>query len=200
MSDGLNDNCCEDDNCNKCYWKKQKIDSLKKEQKQANEFIIDIAKLLKMDTDGIRFDELSFSIEDFETAINAINKTYDDKNSSNSEYMEELETQMQGQTLPIVAPESKPSYAVTFFKWVIDNYISSINGWIKPMQNQYTKGKSIEKLYKEFENDLTLIEPNSYSFSCTLDGGMDNCDYNSKDAIACLVLRKCKWAKYDIIP
>lgn len=37
--------------------------------KEANEFIIDIANLLQMDTDGIGYDDLQYSIDDFKEAI-----------------------------------------------------------------------------------------------------------------------------------
>ena len=46
----------------------------KQETKEANEFIIMIADLLKMDTDGVGFDDISFSIDDFETAIKEYKK------------------------------------------------------------------------------------------------------------------------------
>jgi len=44
------------------------------QNKDANIFIKDIAVMLGMDTDGIRFDGLKFSIEDFEDAIKSLNK------------------------------------------------------------------------------------------------------------------------------
>jgi len=43
---------------------------LANEQKEANLFIIEIAKMLNMDTDGIGFDDLKFSLGDFKNAIN----------------------------------------------------------------------------------------------------------------------------------
>lgn len=56
------------------YSKKQDkfIDQLLAERKEANEFIIDIAKLLNIDADGIGFDGLTLSIDDFEEAINKL--------------------------------------------------------------------------------------------------------------------------------
>lgn len=45
------------------------IEKLKKSNKDANEFIIDIADLLKMETDGVGCDELQFTIDDFKDAI-----------------------------------------------------------------------------------------------------------------------------------
>lgn len=55
-----------------------KVDELHQKVKQlvqqANEFIIDVAKLLGMDTDGLGYDELQYSIDDFEDAIRALAK------------------------------------------------------------------------------------------------------------------------------
>jgi len=48
------------------------IDQLEDERKSANEFIIDIAKLLNIDADGIGFDGLQLSIDDFKEAINKL--------------------------------------------------------------------------------------------------------------------------------
>ena len=45
---------------------------LEKGNKKVNGFIIGIAELLKMDTDGIGYDDLKFSIDDFEDAINKL--------------------------------------------------------------------------------------------------------------------------------
>ena len=42
--------------------------------REANEFIIDIAKLLEIDTDGIGHDGLTLSIEDFEEAVKLTRK------------------------------------------------------------------------------------------------------------------------------
>lgn len=44
------------------------------QNKDANIFIKDIAVMLGMDIDGIGFDGLKFSIEDFEDAIKSLNK------------------------------------------------------------------------------------------------------------------------------
>ena len=54
--------------------------------KEANEFIIDIAKALKMDTDGIGFDGLKFSIDDFKEGVNSV------KEERNKPIIEKLET------------------------------------------------------------------------------------------------------------
>lgn len=47
-------------------------DNLIKRNKEANEFIKDIAELLGMDSDGLGFDELQLSIDDFKDAIEII--------------------------------------------------------------------------------------------------------------------------------
>jgi hypothetical protein len=75
MSDGLNDMREErdyDPNEMKFERLERVINALKKKNKEANEFIIDIADLLKMDTDGIGYDELQFTIDDFKDAISAL--------------------------------------------------------------------------------------------------------------------------------
>jgi len=46
------------------------FEKLKLSNEQANEFIINIAEMLNMDVDGIGFDGLQFSINDFKDAIN----------------------------------------------------------------------------------------------------------------------------------
>lgn len=51
------------------------IEFQEKRIKQANEFIIDIAKLLNINK-GVGFDGLTLSIEDFEKAIKQINKLF----------------------------------------------------------------------------------------------------------------------------
>lgn len=51
-----------------------KVDELIKKNKETNMFIIEIAKLLDMDIDGVGFDDHQFTIEDFEEAINILNK------------------------------------------------------------------------------------------------------------------------------
>ena len=43
-----------------------------KKLKEANEFIIEIAKILNMDIDGIGYDGLQFSLDDFQNAIDEI--------------------------------------------------------------------------------------------------------------------------------
>ena len=43
--------------------------ALKKRHKKQNEFIIDIAKLLNIDTDGVGYDEIQLTIDDIQTAI-----------------------------------------------------------------------------------------------------------------------------------
>ena len=48
-------------------------DKLEERNKQANEFIIDIAKLLNID-ESVGFDGITLSIDDFEEAIKQINK------------------------------------------------------------------------------------------------------------------------------
>lgn len=42
--------------------------------------------------------------------------------------------------------------------------------------------------------DMPLVGMQSYPFTCKLKGGKDNCKYKSKDAIACVLLRQCKFA------
>ena len=49
------------------------IDQLEVERKEANQFIIQIAELLGIDTDGIGHDGLQLSIDDFKEAINQLN-------------------------------------------------------------------------------------------------------------------------------
>ena len=49
----------------------QEFETLQKDNKDANEFIIDIANLLKMDTDSVGLDDITFSIDDFKDAISA---------------------------------------------------------------------------------------------------------------------------------
>lgn len=46
------------------------INQLEVERKEASQFIIQIAELLGIDADGIGFDGLTLSIDDFEEAIN----------------------------------------------------------------------------------------------------------------------------------
>jgi len=48
------------------------IEKLKQQNKDANEFILDIANLLKMDADSVGLDDLQFSIDDFKDAISAL--------------------------------------------------------------------------------------------------------------------------------
>jgi len=45
------------------------FEKLLKSNKEANEFIIDIASLLKMDTDSVGYDGIQFSIDDFKDAV-----------------------------------------------------------------------------------------------------------------------------------
>ena len=47
-------------------------DQLEAERKEANQFIIQIAELLGIDADGIGFDGLTLSIDDFKEAINKL--------------------------------------------------------------------------------------------------------------------------------
>jgi len=47
----------------------------KSERKEANQFIIQIAELLGIDADGIGYDGLQLSIDDFKEAINKLGKT-----------------------------------------------------------------------------------------------------------------------------
>ena len=47
------------------------LEESEKQRKQVNEFIIDIANMLNMDTDGIGYDGLILSIDDFQDAINS---------------------------------------------------------------------------------------------------------------------------------
>jgi hypothetical protein len=49
--------------------------NLRKSNKEANEFIKDIATLLGMDADGIGYDGLQYSIDDFKEAIDKLNKS-----------------------------------------------------------------------------------------------------------------------------
>ena len=42
--------------------------------REANRFIIDIADKLRMDTDGVGYDGIQFSIDDFEEAIKALHE------------------------------------------------------------------------------------------------------------------------------
>ncbi len=51
---------------------RQELENLKKMHVEANEFIIETAKMLNIDTDGIGFDELTLSLDDFQDAINEI--------------------------------------------------------------------------------------------------------------------------------
>lgn len=50
----------------------QEFEKLQQNNKDANEFIIDIADLLKMDTDSAGYDDIQFSIDDFKDAISAL--------------------------------------------------------------------------------------------------------------------------------
>ena len=50
----------------------KEFEKLETSVKEANLFIIQIANLLKMDTDGVGFDGIQFSIDDFEEAIKAM--------------------------------------------------------------------------------------------------------------------------------
>ena len=55
----------------------KEIKKLKQKLANANDFIKDIASLLEIETDGIGFDELQLSIDDFDEAICALGeKTY----------------------------------------------------------------------------------------------------------------------------
>ena len=54
--------------------KEELINDLKKRHKEANEFIIEIADKLNMDTDGVGFDGIQLSMLDFEIAIKKIRK------------------------------------------------------------------------------------------------------------------------------
>ena len=49
----------------------------KEHRKNTNEFILEIASMLKMDTDGIGFDGITFNLEDFEEKIEQIEKERD---------------------------------------------------------------------------------------------------------------------------
>ena len=46
--------------------------NLEKSVKEANEFIKDVAELLGIDSDGIGYDGLTLSIDDFKEAINKL--------------------------------------------------------------------------------------------------------------------------------
>ena len=48
---------------------KQELDKLIQSTKDANQFILDIAVLLDIETDGVGFDEIQLSIDDFKDAI-----------------------------------------------------------------------------------------------------------------------------------
>ena len=50
----------------------QELEKLQNNSKEANQFIIDIADLLKMDTDGVGYDDIQFSIDDFKDAVSAL--------------------------------------------------------------------------------------------------------------------------------
>ena len=52
----------------------QEFEKLQQSNKDANEFIIDIANLLKIETDGIGYDDLKLSLDDFQEAIKELKK------------------------------------------------------------------------------------------------------------------------------
>jgi predicted membrane chloride channel (bestrophin family) len=54
------------------YLAAQEFEKLIKSNKEANEFIIDIANLLNMDTDSVGLDDIKFSIDDFKDAIHSM--------------------------------------------------------------------------------------------------------------------------------
>lgn len=64
MSDGITDMMIEQEN------KDALIEELKIKVKEANKFIKGIAKLLKIETDGLGYDGLELSLDDFKEAIN----------------------------------------------------------------------------------------------------------------------------------
>lgn len=47
------------------------------------------------------------------------------------------------------------SDAVKFFKWVHDNYQKGANGWISWTVNHFSRGKTIEEVYKKFKEQVT---------------------------------------------
>ena len=49
----------------------------KEHRKNTNDFILEIASMIKMDTDGIGFDGITFNLEDFEEKIEQIKKERD---------------------------------------------------------------------------------------------------------------------------
>jgi hypothetical protein len=51
---------------------REKCRKLETKQREANEFIIEIAKMLDMETDGIGYDGIQFSLDDFQDAICAL--------------------------------------------------------------------------------------------------------------------------------
>ena len=57
---------------NEIYNLEVKIIKLVQKQKEANHFIIEIANLLGIETDGIGYDDLQLTIDDFQEAINSI--------------------------------------------------------------------------------------------------------------------------------
>ncbi len=50
----------------------QEFENLIRSRKEGNEFIIDIADCLGMETDGIGYDGIQFTIDDFKDAISAL--------------------------------------------------------------------------------------------------------------------------------
>ena len=60
----------------------KELDKLKKENREANDFIIEIAKMLSIETDGLGYDGIQLSMDDFLNSINAIKGTGDYKEAS----------------------------------------------------------------------------------------------------------------------
>ena len=48
------------------------VDDLEQKQKEANQFIIEIAEMLNIETDGLGYDGLQLSLDDFQEAINRL--------------------------------------------------------------------------------------------------------------------------------
>jgi len=92
----------------------QEFEKLQRTSKEANQFIIDIAGLLGMDTDGVGYDGLEFSIDDFKEAIRALYSLHGD--SSFYSLMDRLQV-----CIEFKFPElkwSKAHYNRTAFNWV----------------------------------------------------------------------------------
>ena len=70
-----------------------------------------------------------------------------------------------------------------------------------PWETKWSIEERVDHYLKSINYDPNECEPVRHNKQakehCTFPDGKDNCNYKSKDYLACVLLRKCKWAISD---